>query len=255
MIKYNNDVPIKLQICSDIHLEDNPGTSFDNIIVPLAPYLFIAGDVGNPYSSLYANFLEYCSKNYERVFIVAGNHEFYNTHTDIESTLKHIASICKSLGNIDLLNCNSSHFLKNIRVIGATLWSKIPKNIWHQAIDTINDFKYINYFTPSINNTLNQKHVQWILSQIEQAKNNDELLIIMTHHAPSMINTSHKRFERDPLRFCYRNNLDHMISLPTNILWIYGHTHHSIIQKRGKTILMSNQYMSAKYKKDLVIEI
>ena len=77
----------KFQYISDIHLETHHNTSkniFEKILKPSAPYLVLCGDIGYPGAELYKPFLEYCSKNFERVFYIAGNHEFYNDTKSIK---------------------------------------------------------------------------------------------------------------------------------------------------------------------------
>jgi hypothetical protein len=84
---------IKFQYVSDIHLETYQNTSkvlFKTILKPSAPYLALCGDIGYPGAQLYKPFLEYCSKHFEHVFYIAGNHEFYNDTKSIKFLKKTI---------------------------------------------------------------------------------------------------------------------------------------------------------------------
>lgn len=95
----------KLQYVSDIHLEThNNNTStelFKTILKPSAPYLALCGDIGYPGAPLYESFLKYCSDNFEHVFYVAGNHEYYNDSKAIKY-LKNKASIECSVSEEEL---------------------------------------------------------------------------------------------------------------------------------------------------------
>jgi len=84
-------------------------------------------------------FLETTSHKFEKIFIIAGNHEYYNN--DIIKTKEHISLICKNYKNISFLD-NSSEYYKNYNFIGTTLWSHITKPAF-----VINDTKLIKNFS------------------------------------------------------------------------------------------------------------
>ena len=63
-----------VQVYSDIHIE------LWNKIPELpvkAKYLFLAGDICNQIHPLFYPFFDYCSSNWEKVFYISGNHEYY----------------------------------------------------------------------------------------------------------------------------------------------------------------------------------
>ena len=66
---------LSIQIFSDIHIE-----LWDKLpIIPIkAKYLFLAGDICQLNHLLFYPFLSFCSKNWEKVFYIPGNHEFYS---------------------------------------------------------------------------------------------------------------------------------------------------------------------------------
>jgi hypothetical protein len=66
---------VKFQYISNLHLDLYPLGLFD--IDAIAPYLLLAGDIGNPYQKKYELFLENISKKFEKIFIISGNHEYY----------------------------------------------------------------------------------------------------------------------------------------------------------------------------------
>lgn len=63
---------LKIQICSDLHLEFYEKIQVPELIVPSAPYLALLGDIGLPIKENYEEFLLKQSELYEEVFIVAG---------------------------------------------------------------------------------------------------------------------------------------------------------------------------------------
>jgi predicted phosphodiesterase len=52
-----------LQVCSDVHLDygDISLSEFSKIVEPHAEILVLAGDIGNPYTELFEQFIQYCS--------------------------------------------------------------------------------------------------------------------------------------------------------------------------------------------------
>ena len=52
---------MKVQYMSDLHLEMSPGFRLESHQV-VAPYLILAGDIGNLREREYIEFLEHCSK-------------------------------------------------------------------------------------------------------------------------------------------------------------------------------------------------
>ena len=71
-----------LRILSDIHLELRnyiPKDIFpEKINSGIEEVLILAGDIGDPFSNIYKEFLTLCRSTFSFVIVVAGNHEFYN---------------------------------------------------------------------------------------------------------------------------------------------------------------------------------
>lgn len=251
----------RLQLCSDVHLEEEEEDhtdSFEHILVPSAPILCLAGDIGNPYSRVYMRFLSYCSKNYEHVFLVAGNHEFFNAHP-VANTLCHIRELVgSSFSNVTFLHMDAVEYA-GMTFAGATLWSHVPPAYMAYAQAGMNDYKYVynepdKLVTPVITNQWNQQHVSWI-KQVLASHPPGQPLVVITHHPPSMHGTSLPRYDKDPLRFCYRNNLDHLITGSSVSAWLCGHTHFCFLQHRGHAVLKSNAFRSRRYRKQDVLEL
>ena len=70
---------MKFQVFSDLHLENYSNHTF-KCFEPITPILFLAGDIGHIEEDLYKKFMDYVSENWEYVYVVLGNHEFYNDY-------------------------------------------------------------------------------------------------------------------------------------------------------------------------------
>ena len=245
---------IKIQICSDIHLEEDNNLQFHDVITPVADYLILAGDICHPGTRNYELFLQQCSLHFQQVFIINGNHEYYSDDDTMQIIDNKVKLICENLKNVTFLD-KSEVEVGNYVIIGCTLWSFIPAKYYNDAVTHMNDFKYIQGMTVHNYNKLHQLQSKWLQDKIHSAQNQGKKLIVITHHPPSMNGTSLLRYSNDPLRFCYKNNMDHLISMPCIAAWICGHTHFSFCTKRGKTLFLSNQYRSKIYKSNFTIEV
>lgn len=238
------------QVCSDIHFEEmKREVSFEDILKPCAPFLILAGDIGDPGTGIFVEFLDFCSTRFERVFMVAGNHEYYGSRS-MESTDALISSICARFSNVLFLNQACHQIAPDILVVGLTLWTYVPRYVWNEAHAKVNDYKYIPGCSPGKLNDLHGRHADWLRQQLEQATQRGQRVIVVSHHPPSMTGTSLPRFSNDPVKYCYRNRLDSLVNMKCNVAWICGHTHFSFNQRRGPsgdTLLMANQYCSRMY--------
>ena len=45
---------------------------------PIAPYLFLAGDIGKPDDHNFKDFMHYCNNNWTKTFYVFGNHDVWH---------------------------------------------------------------------------------------------------------------------------------------------------------------------------------
>ena len=125
----------RIQYVSDIHLE------FHKNVCPkikaVAPILCLAGDIGYPNMSNYKNFLTHLNSNnaFQKIFLIAGNHEYYNQNKSIEETNSCIQRIVNGLPKISFLN-NKSEFYDGYLFIGSTLWSKVhesDRNLYRES--------------------------------------------------------------------------------------------------------------------------
>lgn len=197
---------MKVQIASDIHLEINVDIKdYKTILVPNAEILFLLGDIGDPNTTDYVNFLTYCSKNWNKVYLIAGNHEYYNNFTIDENNIT-IKNITKLFTNVKFLNKeydtlsydNGENESKDLSedetsylIVGLTLWSNVKNGINNY----LNDYNFIHYtklkngrrLLVSPYNIRNEykNNVIWLKSVIE--KFNYKKIIILSHHIPFII--------------------------------------------------------------------
>jgi predicted phosphohydrolase len=207
---------MKIQILSDIHLEFCKK-------IPLIPItgdiLCLAGDIGNPFNKLYEEFLKYVNSKFNKVFIITGNHEYYN-NTIYDANNK-ICSIVENLNNVVFLN-NTTYEYNNYLFVGCTLWTSIKNTDYYEIISSYNDFTKIENMTFKLYNELHIKDKNFIIETINN--NLHQNIIILTHHLPSYKLIDEKYLIYGSLNSCFASNNDDLIKEPIK-LWIYGHTH------------------------------
>ena len=229
---------MKLQYISDIHLEfhdkQNKGAISPEIFIkPTAPYLALVGDIGIPELKSYQTFLQWCSEHWKHVFLVAGNHEYYNVRcpvkTDIATKKEQIRILCEGLPNVSFLDCSSVYLAEfNIRVLGCTLWSDVPDCIREKALLYMNDARQILShkdvpFTPTTMSELHAKEKQWLNQEIHQCELTNEKCIVLTHYLPSF-SLIHDKYQGHSLNYCFASDCEDLFRPPV-IGWIAGHTH------------------------------
>lgn len=209
---------MRFQVISDIHLEFGR----DIKLTCNAPFLLLAGDIGNPCKKAYSKFIERAATKFEHVFIIVGNHEYYQPRNiPMQSVAATVATICAQFDNVHFLD-NSYYDLEGLRIIGSTLWSNIHKN----APD-INDQKCV-YTSVGMQATrkdiisLHHQAVEFISTAIA---NSDLPVLVLTHHLPSyaLILPEYKRqFENYNSHFA--SDLNAIIKAPV-VAWVCGHSH------------------------------
>ncbi len=232
---------MKIQYCSDLHLELSENRKFmeRHPLEPVGEVLLLAGDI-LPFAlhKTQTNFIDYVADNFERVYWIPGNHEYY--HYDIDSITDPLLE--KKRSNVWLVN-NQLIPYKNVNFICSTLWSKIGLINALDIQRSISDFFSIKWqdkkFTTRQFNQLHESCISFLQKTITEnagAKN-----IVVTHHIPTLLNYPAK-YRNNPLNEAFAVELFDFIHDSNIACWIYGH-HHTNIETFaiGKTAMLTNQ--------------
>lgn len=236
------------QLVSDLHLEyynkvEFNKTLFNDFIIPSAPNLIIAGDIGYQHLDNYDIFMKLCSESFNKTFLVLGNHDYYcyknNEILNMDEIETKIKTIIEKYDNIHLLLNNIFEF-DNCVILGTTLWTDIPFNMGPYISKTINDYNYIyqedSLITTNKTNYLHYNNVKWLEEMIN--KYSDKKIIIVTHHLPSFKLISEK-YANNPMNYAFATNLEHLIK--DNVVYFCsGHTHCSFNIKINNCTLLVN---------------
>ncbi len=230
---------MKVQICSDLHLEFTANKNWlkENPILPSGDILIIAGDtnyLGRDFTTL--DFINKVSNEFEAVYLIPGNHEYYDG-SDISKTLDDFEVKIKD--NVFMLN-NKAVNIKGVKFIFSTLWSKIDKNIIDITMGMA-DFKYIKYDRQTFDvkkfNEIHEKCFKFI----EQEVKGDGKKVVVSHHLPSN-ECNIEEFKNSILNPAFCVEKTDFISDSEIDFWVYGHSHRNIPDfEINGTKLITNQ--------------
>lgn len=244
------------QILSDLHLEVC-SQYYTFAISPVAPYLLLAGDVGRliDYEG-YLAFLAKQTSQFEKVFLVLGNHEFY--HLSHTSTLEQAQRLEKeAVLNGKLVLCHQKRWDIELgdsqtTILGCTLWSKINDGAREAVQIRIKDLEKIDGWSIDDHNAAHISDLTWLSNQVTKIQNQNKSraegeperkILVITHHAPTIHGTSSPKNSDNPWGSAFATELlgDSGTSWVDVKVWVFGHTHFTTdFQKNGIRVL-SNQ--------------
>jgi predicted phosphohydrolase len=232
---------IKIQYCSDLHLEfkDNAYFIQANLLVPEGEILILAGDI-IPFGMIGTVnwFFDFVSDNFQKTYWIPGNHEYYGG--DIRD--KEFSFIEDIRSNVFLIN-NHSVIISDTKIIFSTLWSYIwPENIL-PVKSRLADFGHVQYngdrFTPKDFNTLHLKSRRFIYNELLDNKIKNQ--IVVTHHVPTFKNFP-PEFINSNINNAFVSELSDIIVETKPKAWIYGHHHRNTPEFNvATTKLLTNQ--------------
>lgn len=246
---------LNIDYVSDIHLKfyvknvsDIKSFVEKNIVPKIkSSVLIIAGDICE-YFDYVSELLYDCSKYYDKVIFIAGNHEYYIPNmkfiyidemgkkfdNNSLNKIKKLDDIYKDSSNIIFLDRNSSnHGICNIdgcTIAGDTLWY-VPKSIidWLYHYPNQNDFGFIMSEENKIKKIkkLHSESINWY----NELPNHLDLII---SHIPPLLVKNNNRGNN----CCYHVE----VSSYKAKTWVYGHDHKENEFVKDETLFLSNPW-------------
>lgn len=251
---------MKIQLCSDLHLEMRREFKLEstdsNVIV-------LAGDIALGISGI--EFAIEQNKTHEKPIIyVAGNHEFYGY--EYTRLLEEMRGLASQYPDVHLLD-NDELQLGSVRFLGATLWTDFigngtdSKQINLSVVNaSLNDHRLISTadgrFTA--HDACNRHHISRTWLEENLAIPFEGKTVVITHHGPSLL-CQHPNFDYSPIATGFLSDLDNLVAQAD--LWLFGHTHANLDTQVGECRLVSNQLgypheqLATPFDANLVIEI
>jgi hypothetical protein len=261
---------MNVQYVSDIHTEFYKLKNVPEV-KPIAECLALCGNIGYPFSDVYKKFIENCAKDFKYVFVIAGNHEYYqnpNKRRPMPEINKKIYEVCGLYKNVFYLQndfvCISEdktmlYYGDDVKaipgdtkyiIIGTTLWSFIPQEAKYLITKLVSDYQNIykdsdetyNYPTVTVNdiNRLYLMNIEWlfkVLQIIDYVPCNPKVMVI-THHAPSFDLLDKEKINPNIIH-SYASEADSFFK-KTIHFWLFGHAKQNIQKMIDKTLFASN---------------
>jgi len=217
-------------LLSDLHLEIPLTIKNLPELESQAEYLFLVGDIGRPGKSTLEEFLNEVRQKFAKVFFVPGNHEFYRG--EYYSTKESMRELCNQWDNVIFMDRTTIVEHGKFRLIGASLWSFVSEEARETVQRGLSDYNAVSIIegdnpkrriTVDDTNKWHKEDVQFLKEQIEIARTDNQVAVVLTHHAPLMKGTSHPRFEGQLLTQGFSTDLESLMGSPVAV-WCYGHT-------------------------------
>ena len=231
---------MKVQICSDLHLEFSNNRKWfnKNPLIPKGEILIIAGDtyyLNRNFGKL--KFIKQVADSFEQVYLIPCNHEYYEGF-DVSTGLSPFELKIKD--NVTLLNNKSIH-INGVKFVFSTFWSLIQHNII-PIMNGMVDFRRIQFQDKPFNinhfNDLHDKAFEFVSNEVKGT----EKTVVVTHHLPSQLCNS-EEFKDSPLTEAFCVEKTNFIFDSEVDYWIYGHSHRNKVDFNiGNTTMLTNQF-------------
>lgn len=240
---------MKIQYVSDLHLEfpENWNWLLNNPIPVQGDILVLAGDIVPIHLiQQYHAFFDILSSNYEQVYWLPGNHEFY--YNDVAPYARNVCTPIRK--NVWLVN-NTSFIHHRVKFIFTTLWAHIPVNKKLTIENNVSDFLLIRYnqlpFTTEYFNELHSIALNFLSHELSEEFETVDKKIVITHHVPTLVNYP-AQYVKSTINPAFAVELQHFILLHQPDYWIYGHHHCNVPDfSLGHTRMLTNQLGYVRY--------
>ncbi|KFY90816.1 hypothetical protein V498_05814 [Pseudogymnoascus sp. VKM F-4517 (FW-2822)] len=238
------------QVMSDLHLEVS--NEYSTFLIPnAAPFLILAGDIGRlaDYESFLVFIRAQC-RQFTRVFLVLGNHEFYGLSRS--EGIRRAESLEREpdlFGILTVLNRTRVTLEDySVTILGCTLNSLITPEAEEIVKGRVKDFQRIKNWSVASHNKEHSLDVAWLENQIKHIRANENTsghkILVVTHHAPSVQESSSPLHIGNPWGSAFATDLlgnGGKPALSDVQWWIFGHTHFCTEFSKANVRVISNQ--------------
>ncbi|CAM1509833.1 Fc.00g001680.m01.CDS01 [Cosmosporella sp. VM-42] len=232
---------------SDLHLELNRQYStFD--FAATAPLLLLGGDIGRMVDyDMFLPFLARQTARFEKVFLVLGNHEFYEM--SFEAGIEKARELEREPvleGKLKVLHRDRwDDEESKLTILGATMWSSIEKSAEEIVTLRVSDFKMIKDWSVTKHNDCHAKDVSWLSTTVADLnalpEDEQRTILIVTHHAPIVKGASRPEHEKALYKTAFSTDILQRKEFGKVACWMFGHTHFTTQFQKGGIRVVANQ--------------
>lgn len=219
---------MKIQYVSDLHLDFGKVKTINKI----ADVLVIAGDISN--GGAWLNHIERLTSEFDKVFIVLGNHEHYSINgKTLREQVDYYKKAVEALDvtNIELLD-NEYRIYKGKVIYGGTMWTRLNKTEGRQISRLMNDFNFVTVKDTVVDNAYFHAGLQSAYHKFGTVD------LVISHHAPSF-RSVHPKFAGSEANLGYVCRTAEAF-LDCTRFWIHGHMHDPVDYIVGSTRVVAN---------------
>ncbi|KAF5693315.1 Ser Thr phosphatase superfamily protein [Fusarium denticulatum] len=237
-----------VQIMSDLHLELNRQYATFDFPVK-APFLILGGDIGRLVDyDMFLPFLARQTERFEKVFLVLGNHEFYEmSYEDGIEKARELEKEESLKGKLVILDRNRwDDPDSKLTIIGATLWSNIHSSAAETIALRVSDYKLIKDWTVAKHNECHARDLAYLTETISELNNlpaeSQRNVLVVTHHAPCVKGSSRPEHANAPYKTAFSTDVIQAREFMRGVqVWMFGHTHYTTEFKKGGVKVVANQ--------------
>ena len=204
--------------------------------------LGIAGDIDVMKHTI--KFLKKMSHRFKSVVAVLGNHDYWRRDFTNQASIIQEELAQEGYDNVHLLN-RDSVVIDGYRFIGATLWTDFNKGdnlLMSQASTLMNDYKFLrkDQYTRRVKtHDILSEHIKDTKFIFDFAQN-EEPMIVLSHHAPSFKSIDFSRYGNGPINHLYATEFGNEIAYSNFLIWHHGHIHTSQLYTIHETTVICN---------------
>jgi hypothetical protein len=223
---------MRIQFCSDLHLEVNSHVDYNELLEPVAPVLALLGDIGDPESVVLDQFIGWCCLQWKQVLYVPGNHEFWRVRVGstktIPSALAALRALEKKYPRLCIMWRQKLVSEDGVVILGTPLWSRPAEGVTpHESEKAWID--HDRTFDAATMSRLHQEDLDWLKQEFRIAR--QQIVVVLTHYAPSML-LINRDYIGKPEATLYANDLDSLLRPPV-VAWACGHVHQAVEWQKG----------------------
>ena len=247
---------MRLQYASDLHIEfqDNRAWLFDHGLRPVGDVLVLAGDIAylGDRQLLRNEYFDLLAFNFEQVYIVPGNHEYYRGY-ELRDTLSDFEMMIRP--NVRYIN-NKSVVVGDTEIFFTTLWSKVPDPALAAVQNGMMDTRRICYKNALLYageyNELHKICSDWLADALDASKAKRK--VVVTHHCPTTRDAFNGHIGSS-LNCAFMVDMEGFMAVHKPDVWLFGHTHFNgdsnVLSSHqavvGGTRLLTNQLGYVRY--------
>ncbi|WP_227430128.1 metallophosphoesterase [Psychrobacter sp. I-STPA6b] len=241
---------MKVQILSDLHIDSyaHRGKAMGDIPHTSAEVIIVAGDTANSDQGM-PWLQEQAERLAKPIVTIAGNHEYFGEDVlCFDERLKQWDNFSREHAQgVKVLQCSSID-IADVRILGCTLWTDYQYQADEQTIASamafMRDYQQIRagseLFSPEISMQIHAQHRQWLYHALQQAYDERQKCVVVTHHSVSPLSVS-KKYAHLSSNAAFVSDFSVWMYEPwAPKLWVHGHTHEAFDYQLGNTRVVVN---------------